>query len=97
MVLPWLSVLWTVLQQFSAVLFATWSVKVLSVGNSCKGKLVSEIMKIIHEREMYKKNKQTHTHTKKNKDRKWQGEAEAIVKGWEQNDFVVHLNYVSSI
>ena len=33
-----------------------------------------------------KKNKQT------NKDRKEQGEREAIVKGWDLNDFAVHLS-----
>ena len=40
-------------------------------------------MKIIDEREMQKK--------KKNKDRK-QGGREAIMKGWELNDFVVRLS-----
>ena len=30
--------------------------------------------------------------TKQNKDREEQGGPEAIVKGWELNDFVVHLN-----
>ena len=29
---------------------------------------------------------------KSNKDRKEQGGTEAIVKGWEVNDFVVHLS-----
>ena len=46
-------------------------------------------MKIVDEREMQKtkqKNKQT------NKDRKEQGETEAIVKGSKLNDFVVHLS-----
>ena len=36
-------------------------------------------------KEKRKENKQT------NKDRKGQEGAEAIVKGWERNDFVVHL------
>ena len=46
-------------------------------------------MKIIDERETQK----TKTKTKKtNKDRKEQGGAEAIVKVWELNDFVVHLS-----
>ena len=40
------------------------------------------------------KNK-THTKNKnkKNKDRKEQGGTEAIVKGWELNDFVVHSSH----
>ena len=44
-------------------------------------------MKIIDDRE-------THTHTQKQtkKDRKEQEGTEAIVKGWELNDFVVHLS-----
>ena len=33
---------------------------------------------------------------KTNKDRKEQGGTEAIVKGWELNDFVVHLCQVFS-
>ena len=37
-------------------------------------------------KEKEKRNKQT------NKDRKEQGRREAIVKGWELNDFVVHLS-----
>ena len=45
-------------------------------------------MKIIDERETQKKKKQTN----KNKDRKEQGGTKAIVKGWELNDFVVHLS-----
>ena len=45
-------------------------------------------MKIIDERKTQKKQQQQKT----NKDRKEQGEAEAIVKGWELNDFVVHLS-----
>ena len=32
------------------------------------------------------------TTTTTNKDRKEQGETEAIVKGWELHDFVVHLS-----
>ena len=32
--------------------------------------------------------------TKKNKDRKEQGGTEAMMKGWELNDFVVHLSQV---
>ena len=48
---------------------------------------MSEIMKIIDERETQKKaNKQT------NKDRKEQRETEAIVKGWELSDFAVYLS-----
>ena len=45
-------------------------------------------MKIIDERETQKKPKKTN----KNKDRKEQGGTKAIVKGWELNDFVVHLS-----
>ena len=45
-------------------------------------------MKIIDERETQKKQKKTN----KNKDRKEQGGTKAIVKGWELNDFVVHLS-----
>ena len=45
-------------------------------------------MKIIDERETQKKTKKTN----KNKDRKEQGGTKAIVKGWELNDFVVHLS-----
>ena len=46
-------------------------------------------MKIIDDRETH-----THTHTQKQtkKDRKEQEGTEAIVKGWELNDFVVHLS-----
>ena len=43
---------------------------------------MSEIIKTIDERE----------HKKKNKHRKEQGGTEAIVKGWELNDFVVRLS-----
>ena len=43
-------------------------------------------MKIVDERETQKNNKNT------KKDRKEQGGTEAIVKGWELNDFVVHLS-----
>ena len=32
--------------------------------------------------------------TTKNKDTRGQGRIEAIVKGWELNDFVGHLSYV---
>ena len=48
-------------------------------------------MKIVDEREMQKA---TTTTTKKptNKDRKEQGGTEAIAKGSELNDFVVHLS-----
>ena len=54
-------------------------------------------MKIIHEREKQKQNKKRKTkQSKTNKDRKEQGGAEAIVKRWELNDFVVHLSYVFS-
>ena len=45
-------------------------------------------MKIVDERETQK----TITATTKNKDRKEQGGTEAIVKGSELNDFVVHLS-----
>ena len=44
-------------------------------------------MKIIDEREMYKKNQ-----TNKHKDRKEQRPTETTVKGWELNDFMVHLS-----
>ena len=52
-------------------------------------------MKILDERmrnakNNNKKNKQT------NKDRKEQGGTAAIVKGWQLNDFVVHLSLVYS-
>ena len=50
-------------------------------------KLVSEIMKIIDERETQKQ-----TNMQTNKDRKERGGTEAIVKWWELNDFVVHLS-----
>ena len=45
---------------------------------------MSEIMKIIDERETQNKTK--------NKDRRKQGGKEALLKGWELNDFVVHLS-----
>ena len=45
-----------------------------------------EIVKIIDERESLKKKK------KANKDRQEQGGTEAIMKGWDLNDFVVHLS-----
>ena len=45
-------------------------------------------MKIVDKRETQKKQKQKQT----NKDRKEQGGTEAIVKGWELNDSVVHLS-----
>ena len=48
-------------------------------------------MKIIDERETQKKEQQQQQQ-KTNKDRKEQGETEAIVKGWELHDFVVHLS-----
>ena len=44
-------------------------------------------MKIVDERETGEKKQQ-----KKNKDRKEQGATEAIKKGSELNDFVVHLS-----
>ena len=47
---------------------------------------MSEITKILDERETQKISK---TKTK-NKDRKEQGSTDAIVKGWELNDFVLH-------
>ena len=40
---------------------------------------------------------QTTTTTKKQADRKEQGGTEAIVKGWELNDFVVHLSFLQLI
>ena len=46
---------------------------------------MSEIIKIIDETETKNKAKQ-------NKDRKEQGQTEAIVKGWELRDFAVHLS-----
>ena len=52
-------------------------------------------MKIIDEREMQKQNKTTTT-TKKTKTKE-QGCTEAIVKGWELNNFVVHLSWFSPI
>ena len=39
-----------------------------------------------------KRKKQKQKQKKTNKDRKEQGGAEAIVKVWELNDFVVHLS-----
>ena len=45
-----------------------------------------EIMKTIDEREMQKTTKE------KQKRQKGTGETEAIVKGWELNDFVVYLS-----
>ena len=51
--------------------------------------LVSEIMEIIDERETKKNNKEK---PKKLQKRKRTRETEAIVKGWELNDFVVHLS-----
>ena len=46
---------------------------------------MSEIIKIIDETETKNKAKQ-------NKDRKEQGQTEAIVKWWELRDFAVHLS-----
>ena len=45
-------------------------------------------MNTINEKEMQKHNKR-----KANKDRNKQGKTEAIVKGWELNEFFVHLSY----
>ena len=45
---------------------------------------MSAIIKIIDERETQNKTK--------NKDRRKQGGTEALLKGWELNDFVVHLS-----
>ena len=39
-----------------------------------------------------KKKSKKQQQQQQNKDRKEQGEAEAIVKGWEVNDFVLRLN-----
>ena len=44
-------------------------------------------MKIVDEREIQKQT---------NKDRKEQGETEAIVHGWELNDFVVHFTFIEA-
>ena len=52
--------------------------------------LLSEIMKIIDERETQKQKQKKKKN--KNKDRWEQGGTEAIVNGWELNDFVVHLS-----
>ena len=52
-----------------------------------------EIIKTIDETEPQKQNKNKQKTNKKNKHWKGQREgAEAIVKGWELNDFVVHLS-----
>ena len=48
-----------------------------------------EIMKTIDERELQKT-------TKEKQRQKGARGTEAIVKGWELNDFVVHLSYVFS-
>ena len=46
---------------------------------------------------MKEKNTHTHTHTHTHtQDRKKQGATEAIVEGWELNDFVGHLSWVLS-
>ena len=45
-----------------------------------------EIMKIIDERELQKTTKEKQINTERSKRNK------AIVKGWELNDFVVHLS-----
>ena len=39
-----------------------------------------------------KKKSKKQQQQQQNKDRKEQGETEAIVKGWEVNDFVLRLN-----
>ena len=49
---------------------------------------MSEIIKIIHEREKQKQNKKK----KVNKDRKEQGGTKAIMKGCDPNDIVVYLS-----
>ena len=49
-------------------------------------------MLIISVRNNENNRRKRNTHTQKNKDRKEQGETEAIVKMWELNDFVVHLS-----
>ena len=49
-------------------------------------------MKIVDERETQKTTTTTKTKQKTNKDRKEQGQTEAIVKGSELNDFAVHLS-----
>ena len=48
-------------------------------------------MKIIDEKETQKTTTTTAKNKQTNKDRKEQGRTEAIVKGLELNDFVVHL------
>ena len=50
-----------------------------------------EIMKAIDEREMQKPTKE------KQKRQKGTGGTEAIVKGWELNDFVVYLSFLQLI
>ena len=50
-------------------------------------------MKIIDE---IKTQNNKNNNNNKNKDIKEQGATEAIVKGWELNDFVVHLSQVFS-
>ena len=52
---------------------------------------MSEIMRIIDGRETQKKQKEQEN-KETNKDRKEQRETEAIAKGWELNDFAVHLS-----
>ena len=49
-------------------------------------------MKIVDERETQKKKKQQQQRKITNKDRKEQRGTEAIMKGSELNDFVVHLS-----
>ena len=60
---------------------------------------MSEIMRIIDGRETQKITKRTRKQTNKqtNKDRKEQRETEAIAKGWELNDFAVHLSFLQLI
>ena len=53
-------------------------------------------MPIIHVRDnennRWKRNTKKERKRKRNKDRKEQGVTEAIVKGWELNDSVMHLS-----
>ena len=56
---------------------------------------MSEIKRIKDGRETQKKQKEQEnkeTNKQTNKDRKEQRETEAIAKGWELNDFAVHLS-----
>ena len=45
-----------------------------------------------NENNRWKRNINKQTNKNKNKDKKEPGEIKALVKGWELNDFVVHLS-----